>query len=140
MGFKHILVPFEGGLLSEETLRMACQLAQDGNRITAVHVVSTPLHEPIGAEKLQLAAAEETLRRAKEIGLESKAAVDTELVKAHQVAQGIVEAADNLGADVILMSLRHAHTPEETMVLSHNASRILRHAPCPVLMVYEPKD
>jgi nucleotide-binding universal stress UspA family protein len=43
-------------------------------------------------------------------------------------------------ADAIVMSLRHKHRPAETMVLSHTASRILRHAPCCVVITYHRDD
>ena len=136
MSFERIVVPYEGGALSEEALRIACDLAKDGAKITAVYVVKVPASMPIGAEEVAEDAGRVALERATEIAEELGADVEPYLAKAPDVAQGVNEAAATLRADLVLMSLRHKHTAEETMVLSHTASRILRHAPCRVLITY----
>lgn len=136
MTFERIVVPFEGGTLSEDALRVACDLARDGAKITAVYVVRTPPSMPIGAEEAEEDAGRQALAAADAIGDESDADVETYLAKAPQVAEGINETAATLRADTIVMSLRHKHSRAETMVLSHTASRVLRHAPCRVLITY----
>lgn len=136
MSFQRIVVPYEGGALSEDALRLACDLAEDGAKITAVYVVKVTPGTPIGAEEVRTEAAEKELERAKEIGEERRVDLETYLAKSPEVAEGITETAATLGADAIVMSLRHKHTPAETLVLSHTASRILRHAPCRVLITY----
>jgi nucleotide-binding universal stress UspA family protein len=136
MTFQHMIVPYEGGALSEDALRIACHLVLDESHITAVYVVPTPPSMPIGAEKPQEDAARETLERAQAVGRELGVDVETYVAKAPGVAEGVNETAATLGADAIVMSLRHKHRPDETMVLSHTASRILRHAPCTVVITY----
>lgn len=135
MTFKRVVVPYEGGTLSEDALRLACDLAC-GTRVTAVYVVRTPPSMPIGAEGASEEVGREMLKRAEAIGRELGANVETYVAKAPEVAEGITETAATLDADAIVMSLRHKHAPGETMVLSHTASRILRHAPCRVLITY----
>jgi len=136
MTFQHIVVPYEGGALSEDALRIACHLLFDESRITAVYVVPIPKDMPVGAEKPQEDTARETLERAEAIGRELGVDVDTYVAKAPEVAEGVNETAATLMADAIVMSLRRKHRPEETMFLSHTASRILRHAPCSVVITY----
>jgi len=136
MTFQHIVVPYEGGALSEDALRIACHLLFDESRITAVYVVPIPKDMPVGAEKPQEDTARETLERAEAIGRELGVDVDTYVAKAPEVAEGVNETAATLMADAIVMSLRRKHTREETMLLSHTASRILRHAPCHVVITY----
>jgi nucleotide-binding universal stress UspA family protein len=136
MTFKHVIVPYEGGVLCEDALRLACDFARDGTRVTAVYVVRTPPSMAIGAEGANEEVGRETLKRAEAIGRELGTAVETYLAKAPEVAEGINETAATLDADAIVMSLRHKHAPGETLVLSHTASRILRHAPCRVLITY----
>src|SRR3990172_1779852 len=136
MAFKRMIVPYEGGALSEDALRLACDFATDGARITAVYVVRTPQSMAIGAEGADEEVGRETLKHAEAIGGELGAAVETYLAKAPEVAEGINETAATLDADAIVMSLRHKHAPGETLVLSHTASRILRYAPCRVLITY----
>jgi nucleotide-binding universal stress UspA family protein len=136
MTFKRIVVPYEGSLLSEDALRIACRMADEGGTVTAVYVVRTPPSMPIGAEAVADEEAHEKLRRAETIGQGMRARVETYVAKAPDVADGIAETAATSRADAIVMSLRHKHTPEETMVLSHTASRVLREAPCRVLITY----
>ena len=136
MAFKRMIVPYEGGALSEDALRLACDLARDWARITAVYVVRTPPSMPIGAEEADEEVGREMLKSAEAIGGELGTNVETYLAKAPEVAEGINETAATLDADAIVMSLRHRHAPGETLVLSHTASRILRHAPCRVLITY----
>ena len=136
MTFKRVVVPYEGGTLSEDALRLACDLAKEWARITAVYVIRMPASMPLGAEGADEGVGRETLKRAWEIGWELGANVETYLAKAPEVAEGIDETAATLDADAIVMSLRHKHAPGETLILSHTASRILRHAPCRVLITY----
>ena len=136
MALKRMIVPYEGGPLSEDALRLACDLAKEWARITAVYVVRTPPNMAIGAEGADEDVGRQMLKRAEAIGRELGANVETYLAKAPEVAEGIDETAATLDADAIVMSLRHKHAPGETLVLSHTASRILRHAPCRVLITY----
>ncbi len=136
MTFKRMIVPYEGGALSEDALRVACDFAGDGSSITAVYVVRTPPNMAIGAEGADEDVGRQMLKRAEAIGRELGTDVETYLAKAPEVAEGIDETAATLDADAIVMSLRHKHAPGETLILSHTASRILRHAPCRVLITY----
>jgi len=136
MTFKRMIVPYEGGTLSEDALRLACDLAGDATPVTAVYVVRTPPNMAIGAEGADEDVGRQMLKRAEAIGRELGTDVETYLAKAPEVAEGIDETAATLDADAIVMSLRHKHAPGETLILSHTASRILRHAPCRVLITY----
>ncbi len=136
MGLQRILVPFEGGPLSEDALELACDLAGDGGSVMAVYVARTPPHLPIGAEDAAVALGSEVLRHAAEIGSSRGVKMETRVVKATDVAEGIVATAREANAGAIVMSHRHKHALGETMVLSHTASRVLRGAPCRVLITY----
>ncbi len=125
MGLQRILVPFEGGPLSVDALELACDLAGEGGSVSTVYVVRTPPHLPIGAEDTAVALGEEIIRRVAEVGRSRKVRVDTKVVKAADVAEGIVAAAREMDTDAIVMSHRHKHALGETMVLSHTASRVL---------------
>ena len=136
MSFARILVPYEGSPLSQDALELACDLAQPGGAITAVYVVRTPPNLPIGAEDAAAALGKELLGHAAETGRQRNVSVETKLLRADDVPAGIVRAAQEAEAEAIVMSLRHKHTLGETMVLSHTASRVLRHAPCRVLITH----
>lgn len=136
MAFQRVVVPYEGGPLSEDALRIACELAGDEAKITAVYVVKVTPGTPPAEEKAAEDVARQELARAMEIGLELGVSLEPYVAKAHEVADGITETAATERADLVLMSLRHKHRPEETALLSHTASRVLRHAPCRVLIAY----
>jgi len=140
MTFQHIVVPYEGGALSEDALRIACHLVFDESRITAVYVVEIPKDMPVGAEKPREKAARDALQRAEAVGRELGVDIETYVAKAPGVAEGVNETAATLMADAIVMSLRRKHRREETMFLSHTASRILRHAPCHVVITYHREE
>lgn len=128
--------PFEGGALSEDALRIACDVAGEGAKITAVYVVKVTPGTSIDEEKTAEDDARQALAGAEPLGREFGADLDLYVAKAREVADGITETAATLAADLVFMSLRHKHRLEETAVLSHTASRILRQAPCRVLIAY----
>src|SRR3989304_1801950 len=86
MAFKRIVVPYEGGTLSEDALRLACGLAGDATPVTAVYVVRTPPSMAIGAEGADEEVGREMLKRAEAIGGELGAAGETDLAKAPEAA------------------------------------------------------
>src|SRR3972149_10559292 len=98
MTFKRVVVPYEGGTLSEDALRLACDFAGGGTPVTAVYVVRTPPSMAIGAEGADEEVGRETLKRAEAIGGELGAAVGTYLAKAPEVAPGVNETGATLDA------------------------------------------
>src|SRR3989304_10437220 len=107
MAFKRIVVPYEGGTLSEDALRLACDLAGDATPVTAVSVVRTPPNMAIGAEGADEDVGRQMLKRAEAIGRELGANVETYVAKAPEVAEGINETAATLEADDIVVSWCH---------------------------------
>ena len=101
MTFQRIVVPYEGGTLSEDALRIACHLVFDESRITAVYVVPIPKDMPVGAEKPQEEAARDALQQAKAVGRELGVDIETYVAKAPGVAEGVNETAATLMADAI---------------------------------------
>jgi nucleotide-binding universal stress UspA family protein len=64
------------------------------------------------------------------------AARSTTLLRTGQPHTEIVEAARELGADLIVLST-HGHTGLTHALLGSTAEKVVRHAPCPVLVVRE---
>src|SRR3989304_4866933 len=96
MAFKRIVVPYEGGTLSEDALRPACGLPGDATPVTAVYVVRTPPSMAIGAEGANEEVGRETLKRAEAIGGGLGTAGGTYLGTAPEVPEGINETAATL--------------------------------------------
>ena len=60
-----------------------------------------------------------------------------QLVRPGDVATEIVEGAEKVGADLIVIGLRH-RSPVGKLILGSTAQKILLHSPCPVLAVKTP--
>jgi nucleotide-binding universal stress UspA family protein len=57
-----------------------------------------------------------------------------QLVRGHEPAEEVVELAEELGAELIVIGMRH-RTAVGKFLLGSTAQRILLDAPCPVLSV-----
>ncbi len=79
MTFQHMVVPYEGGALSEDALRIACHLVLDESRITAVYVVPVAKDMPASAEKPLEETARESLERAEAVGRALGVDVETDV-------------------------------------------------------------
>ncbi len=141
MSPSHFLVPLDFSEHADQTLEYAIDLAQPLQaRLTLIHV----MHVPSWAGRdftaqiadLELDAEhtlEPSLRRIQAAGLEG----------AYIVRQGIpwheiVEVAKRRHIDLILMST-HGYTGLQHVLLGSVAERVVRHAPCPVLVTRQSK-
>jgi nucleotide-binding universal stress UspA family protein len=59
------------------------------------------------------------------------------LIKSGRASEQIAKAAEELGADLIVMPTR-GFTPQQPGEIGSTAERVVRHAPCPVLTVRKP--
>jgi nucleotide-binding universal stress UspA family protein len=62
-----------------------------------------------------------------------------QLVRGNEPAEDLIAAAEEVGADFIVIGLRR-RTPVGKLILGSNAQRILLDAPCPVLAVKAPAE
>jgi nucleotide-binding universal stress UspA family protein len=62
-----------------------------------------------------------------------------QLVRGHDPAEEIVELAEDVGAELVVIGMRH-RTAVGKFLLGSTAQRILMDAPCPVLSVKAPRD
>lgn len=134
---KKILVPMDFSDCSKKALQYAIPLArQFGAELELVHVVepypSIPEMGPVEVETLQDARTT----------LEATRRTIGEGVRAHASLRSgapyveIVEAASELGTDLIIIST-HGHKGLTRMLLGSTTEKVVRHAPCPVLIVRE---
>lgn len=149
--FKHLLVPTDGSLFSNETVKRAISFAKEaGARITffcAEHKFS-PLYYGLGAisddsapqrfhEEVEgvaheiLAAAEQ---RAREAGVECS----TLVLVSDVPYEAILEAADRCDCDLIFMA-SHGHRGLSALLLGSETARVLTHAKIPVLVYRFPQ-
>ena len=139
--YSSILVPVDLAEPSswQKALPVAQELARSfGASVTLVHVISD-LVLAVEAEWSGLAlrriveTAEARLRNlAAEYAADGSIAAQ---VATGPVYRGVLEAAAKVGADLIVMA---SHRPQmKDYLIGENAERVVRHAPCSVLVVRE---
>ncbi len=141
---RQILVPIDFSICSKKALQYAVPFAeQHGAAITLVYVVSSaayPAGEFGGMEYASL-EADMLASGQKDLDALAQAAIrgavqPTTIVRAGAPAFVIVDLAKSIPADMIVIST-HGHTGLKHLLLGSVAERVVRDAPCPVLVVRE---
>lgn len=141
--FKHILVPVDGSPTSEAAVAKALGLAKAfDSRVTAIYVIDPYPFTGVGtdfaygqAEYLSAANAEASaaLKFARESLSGAGVKVETQVIEAHTAWRGIVDTAQGLGADLIVMG-SHGRSGLEKLVLGSVAQAVLSHTKLPVFV------
>lgn len=142
--FKHILVPVDGSSTAQLAIEKAIGLAKAfGARVTAIFVIDPYPFTGVGtdfaygqAEYLSAAMAEANaaIKTAKTAFEEAGVSVETNVVEAHAAWRGVVEAAESVQADLIVMG-SHGRSGLEKLVLGSVTQAVLSHTKLPVLVV-----
>lgn len=142
--FKHILVPIDGSATAHLAVEKAIALAQAfGSRVTAIFVIDPYPFTGVGtdfaygqAEYLSAATAEANaaIKNAKAAFEAAGVSADTSVVEAHAPWRGVVEAAESLQTDLIVMG-SHGRSGLEKLVLGSVTQAVLSHTRLPVLVV-----
>ncbi len=141
LGFQRILVPIDFSKTSLQALRQA---ASFGERFSAtvilLHVVEkAPFMSDMANVPLAMSDKALAERAAVELDLLAKRELAPETpfetkVKSGKSYKEINDAAKSLKADLIIIST-HGHTGLKHTLMGSTAERVVRHAPCPVLVV-----
>jgi nucleotide-binding universal stress UspA family protein len=142
--FKHILMPTDGSEHSERAIERGIELARlCGARVTGIHVMQD-YRMMIGAEDIAPGELEEGVearereRAARFLAFVENAAAaagvtcDSVIVKGHQPYDAIVDAANERGCDLIVMTSRYRKSLA-SLLLGSEATRVLHRASIPVL-------
>jgi nucleotide-binding universal stress UspA family protein len=145
---KQILVPTDFSPASESALRYAAFLArQSGAKITLIYVLEPiPYPYDFGAAFPLVAETDDLMADAKtRLGIAAKSnglepsMLNAPIVRTGQPFQEICSAAQELKMDLVVIAT-HGYTGLKHVVLGSTAERVVRHAPCPVLVVREPEE
>lgn len=122
-----IVCPTNFTAVSQESLRVAAKLASHLNAdLVVLHVVES-------GEETDVRAAEERVRR--EVGPEIRDIVTyRELVVRGGAAERVLDCADDVGADLLVIGAQHKIFRDAT-VIGTTTERLIRFAACPVLVV-----
>ncbi len=147
--YKTIVCAIDGSELSTKALRHAIALArQTGGRIIAVTVTEPSVIVAPGAEMMMVDtgsiiadldqakadSARHTLAEAESIAKAEGATIDGQHIANSPAAEGILLAARELGADLVVMG-SHGRRGLGRLLLGSQASEVLAHASVPVLIV-----
>ena len=142
--FKHILVPVDGSPTAQVAVQKSIGLAQAfGSRVTAIFVIDPYPFSGIGtdfaygqAEYLSAATAEANAAiKATKTAFEAAGVnVDTTVVESHAAWRGVVDSAESMQADLIVMG-SHGRSGLEKLVLGSVTQAVLSHTKLPVLVV-----
>jgi nucleotide-binding universal stress UspA family protein len=136
--YARILVPVQGGSLSDKMVALGCQMAKYRHaEITLLYVIEVPLTLPGNASMPEdEKQAAEAFRRATRIAERYGVKMRTETLKTRQAGPGIVQAARMGGFDVVLMGdvPRRARGGTE---FARSVEYVHEHAPSEVI-IYRP--
>ena len=146
--FKHILVPVDGSATSLAAIDKAVGLAKAfGSAVSAIYVIDPYPFTGVGADfaygqdqylaaaKAEASAAMEAAsQRLRQDGVQA----ETKVVESHTVWRGVLEAAEAVGADLIVMG-SHGRRGLERLVLGSVTQSVLSHSKTSTLVVRTPE-
>ena len=138
---RRLLLPISGGDADRAAAEVAFTLASDGEAVVdVVHVVrGGELQSRISDEEATRSAmqvGEELVDSIAELGHHLGATVHTQVIVADHEEEVLVERA-RAGVDLIVMAASRAPVTQRAF-FGHQIDHVLRHAPCPVVVVSPP--
>ena len=144
--FKSILVPVDGSTISSQVIEKAAAIARAfESAVTVVCVIDIYAFAGLGmdaaygqAEYMTAATSEASLAvdQAKQFFDAAGISVKTSVVEGQVIYKTIMETAEAVNADLIVMG-SHGRKGLEKLVLGSVAAQVLSHAHLPVLIVRE---
>lgn len=136
-----IVVPFDFSDTAERALAWAADL-QRTTGSPPLHLVHAISSRPVGPDVVlvEMLVPSDTEKKSLERDMVAKArafeatATATAVVGASRIGDIILDAARAAGADLIVMG-SHGRTGVSRLLLGSVAEHVLRHAPCPVVVV-----
>lgn len=134
--FKTILVPYDFSDLSVVAVRKALELVDSHGQIKLVHVTPFPTSDyglvvSSLSRKEMITSLEESLRQS--LATNDLPELSSEITFGDPGSR-IAELAGTYGTDLIVIS-SHGHTGLTRLLLGSVAERVVRLAPCPVLVL-----
>ena len=137
--FKRILIPTDGSEYSHTAIEKGISLAKLVNaEVTAIYVVDQTAFAAVPPDSLVTdlytilkKEAEAAVGKVKDIGEREGVKVTTQIVDGSP-AEEIVNAAEE--HDIIVMATL-GHTGLAKLLLGSVAEKVVRHAPCPVMLI-----
>lgn len=135
-----ILMAYRGTEHDKQVLRWLCRLSKQTRcnlRLVYVLVVGFS-HEVDAAEPPGAREAEQVLLEAEHIAEAEGVPVAADLIQARDAGIGLVTEAEEVEADLLVMTDRRHLIPMENPLGLGTVAYVMMHAPCPVWVYYEP--
>jgi nucleotide-binding universal stress UspA family protein len=137
---KKILAPTDFSEISATGVRYACQLAKDvGAELIILNVVVLDESNTVSKQDIERHKARLDNFVSEKVADASVGLKIRQLVNAGQPFGAIVDCAEKEGVDLIVMS-SHGRSGLSRMLIGSVTDKILRGAPCPVLVVPVDKE
>ena len=137
---KKILAPTDFSEISATGVRYACQLAKDvGAELIILNVVVLDESNTVSKQDIERHKARLDNFVSEKVADASVGLKIRQLVNAGQPFGAIVDCAEKEGVDLIVMS-SHGRSGLSRMLIGSVTDKILRGAPCPVLVVPVEKE
>jgi len=146
----HVLIATDGSAVSIAAARRGCTLLAAADKVTLLSVMTEgdPGDDAGGIEGSVLSPSEQQAAWESELA-EARAELAStatslagvpvdELVEVGDAADVICRVADRLRADIVIVG-SHGRTGLGRLFLGSVSEHVVRHAPCPVLVVREPR-
>lgn len=137
MSFKRVLIAVDGGTFAAHAAERGLELANELGAEVALLTVVDPCSLPMGVtddEESWLAMARQEGKDLLNAFASTRISPTLKFVETGSPIEKIVEAARNWPADLIVVGTR-GRSALSSLVLGSVAQGVLRHAPCPVLVV-----
>lgn len=137
--YQHILLPTDGSDQSEQTIERGLQFAKlMGARVTGLHVVvesnvAAGIGKSLRREDEAVGTARDFLARINAAARRAGVACESFYLAAGSPAEGIAQAADKRGCDLIFMH-SHAHGGLSRLPAASEAVQVLHGSKVPVLI------
>ncbi|SPL71273.1 universal stress protein [Acinetobacter stercoris] len=144
MAYEHILVPIDGSETSFAAVQQAADIAKNfRSKITVLQVLAIDPY--IEAQYITAVRSndiidrakqniQETLDKAKQLFRDQGLVVDTKIAEGQVIHHEIVQAAEEVGADLIVIG-SHGRTGFKKFILGSVAQNVLGEVKIPVLVV-----
>lgn len=142
--YRHILVPVDGSVPAGRAVHQARAIAcAFRSEVTLIYVIdpdadnglaADPSRSPVGHWRSASEQAHEAIGAARQVFEAQGMFVKGSVVEGHSVHQAILDAAQAVNADLVVMGSHGRRGPEKLMIGSVTA-QVLSHAHLPVLVV-----
>lgn len=130
-----VVVPLHNPAHVRTLLGIGTAMARErGGRVIAVAVVNVPQQLPVHEGMRFLQQKEPLLELARQYGAEHGMEIGTDLIIAHRIQDGILAAARNHAADLLVMGWK-GFTNTRERLFGEVTDQVIRHAPCDLMVL-----